>query len=125
MLICLARGRGPTRLALALCLFSTIAFAARAVADPRFTDPEVTAYVKALGQFRDRYLDAVKAARHGDDRGMKRMDAELPAWQEKAIRLLDKLEPGETKRFTEYVTQCGQTMMDAAYGFSNDKTRFR
>jgi hypothetical protein len=115
--------RGKARIALALCFFFIIGFPARTRADPKFTDPEVTAYVKALGQFRDRYLAAVIAARHGDDREMKRMDAELPSWQERAIRLVDKLQPSETKRFTEYVTQCGQTMMDAAYGFS--KPRFR
>jgi hypothetical protein len=119
----LPSGRGLIRIALGCCIFFTAAFPETMAADPlKYTDPEVTAYVKALGQFRDRYLAAVNAAKHGDDREMKRMDGELPEWQEKAIRLVDKLEPSETKRFTEFVTQCGQTMMDAAYGFTRAHT---
>ena len=82
---------------------------------PKFIDPAVNAYIKELTQFKDRYVAAVVAARHGDDRALKRMDAAFPELQAKAVLLFDKLEPGETKRFTEYVTACGQTMVDAAY----------
>jgi hypothetical protein len=109
--------RRPSGWALAaLCLVSILILPARLEADPAFTDPEVTAYVKALSDFRDRYMAAVTAAKQGDESTLKRMDAQFPQYQEKAIRLLDKLRPDETKRYTEYVTGCGQAMVDAAYG---------
>ena len=115
----LPSGRALIRIALGCCLFFAATFPATVAADPlKYTDPEVTAYVKALAQFRDQYLVAVNAAKHGDDRAMRRMNGELPEWQDKAIRLVDKLEPNETTRFTDFVTQCGQAMMDAAYGIS-------
>ncbi len=115
----LLSGRGLSRIALGCSLFFIAIFPPGLRADPlKYTDPEVTAYVKALAQFRDRYLAAVNTAKNGDDREVKRLDREFPAWQEKATRLVDKLEPNETERFTEFVTRCGQTMMDAAYGIS-------
>ena len=80
---------------------------ARLEADPQFADPEVNAYVKTLSDFRDRYMVAVTAAKNGDERDLKRMDAQFPPLQQKAIRLLDKLRPDETQRYTDYVTACG------------------
>lgn len=99
------------------CLFTVTSLAdARWGPPPKFNDPEVTAYVQDLARFRDRYLAAVVAARRGDDREMKRLDAEVPQWQQRATRLLEKVQPGETKRYTQFVTRCGQTMVDAMLG---------
>jgi hypothetical protein len=111
-------GRRPAGWAMAaLCLaFIMTVLPARLEAEPPFADPEVNAYVKALSDFRDRYMTAVTAARNGDERDLKRLDAQFPQLQQKAIRLLDKLRPDETKRYTEYVTGCAQAMVDAAYG---------
>jgi hypothetical protein len=105
-----------------LCLGMFVAFPPRMLADdwPKFADPEVTAYVKALALFRDRY---VAAAKRGDDRQLKLMDAQFTDFQKQATRLVDKLEPSETKLFTEYVTACGQTILDAAYGFGQPHLR--
>ncbi len=106
------------RTALALCVVLTAIFPGRlrAVPPPKFSEPDVNAYVEALGHFRDHYVAVARAARHGDKKQLKKMEAEIPQWQEKAIVLLDQLQPGETKPFTEYVSLCGLTMMDAAFG---------
>jgi hypothetical protein len=111
-------GRLPAGRTIAvLCLaFIMMILPARVDAEPQFAAPEVNAYVKTLSDFRDHYLAAVTAARNGDERDLKRMDAQFPQLQQKAIRLLDKLRPDETQRYTDYVTGCGQAMVDAAYG---------
>jgi hypothetical protein len=99
-----------------LCLACLAIQPTRVEAEPPFADPEVNAYVKTLSDFRDRYMTAVTAARNGNDSDLKRMNAQFPQLQQKAIRLLDKLRPDETQRYTDYVTGCGQAMVDAAYG---------
>jgi uncharacterized membrane protein YccC len=118
-------GAGLARAAAALCLVFIIGFPSRTLADEplKFSDPQVTAYLRELARFRDQYLAAVAAAKHGDNAELKRLDTQFPALQDKAVRLLDKLEPAATKRFTEYVARCGQTMMDAAYGLSETHLR--
>ena len=119
--VCRQRERGgfSLRICMALCIVLTALAPIRTRGDdaPKFRDPEVMAYVHALADFRDRYVSAARASRQGDDREIKQLDAALPAFQEKAVHLFDKLQPSETRRFTEYVNRCGQTMVDAALGF--------
>ena len=120
-LMTILRNRGPGRVpaglaAAAFCLAAIVSWPTALQAEPKFADPEVNAYVKALSDFRDRYMSAVAAAKHGDESELKRLDAQFPQLQARAIRLMDKLRPDETQRYTEYVTDCAQAMVDATYG---------
>ena len=114
------RPRLTIRLCLAVCVFAALSLPNRLPADPpvKFSDPDVTAYVKKLGRFCDLYVAAARAAQHGDASRLRQMDAQIPQLQAQAVRMAEKLQPGETKAFTEYISQCGQTMMDAAYGLT-------
>ena len=101
-----------------LCVAAlALTFAGQALAGddlPKFTDPEVTAYVKAYSEFTDQYIAAAKAAKAGDNSKMAGLDAKTQQLQGMTDKLTTKLKPEETEKFTEFLTKCAEKMMNAS-----------
>ena len=92
---------------------------------PAFSDPDVTAYVKAYGEFTDHYSVNMKQymadMKGGDTTKMQADAAKMQADQAKAQDLATKsatisgkVKPDETQKFSEYLQKCAQKMADAA-----------
>ena len=102
----------------ALCIASlALTFAGQALAGddlPKFSDPEVTAYVKTYSEFTDQYIAATKAAKSGDNSKMAGLDAKTQELQNMSDKLSTKLKPEETEKFTEFLSKCAEKMVNAS-----------
>ena len=109
---------------LALAVFA-VASVARAQDVPKFTDPDVTAFVKTYGEFADQYAaimkDYMAAMKSGDTTKMQASSQKVQGLQGKTMelqtessKLTTKLKPEETQKFTAYLQACAQKMADAA-----------
>ena len=94
-----------------------LALAAPAFADedlPKFTDPDVTAYIKAYAEFIDQYIAAAKAAKAGDTSKMAGVDAKNQELQKMSEKLAPKLKPEEVERFSDYLSKSTERMANAS-----------
>ncbi len=81
---------------------------------PKFSDPEVTAYVKAYSDFTDQYIAASKAAKAGDNSKMASLEAKTQEMAKSSDTLAVKLKPEETEKFTEFLSKCAEKMVNAS-----------
>jgi hypothetical protein len=107
----------PLRLAaLSLAIaFSVFALSARALADdlPAFSDPDVNSFVKTYAQFVDDYIDALKAAKSGDNSKLANVQTKAGELQTQASQAAGKLKPDESDKFQKFVAACSQKIVDA------------
>lgn len=92
---------------------------------PTFSDPEVTAFVKAYGDFTDKYTANMKAymadvkandtTKMQADAAKMQTDATKSAeLSTKAQAMSGKVKPDEVQKFSGYLQKCAQKMADAA-----------
>ena len=109
---------------LSLALLALIGIA-RADDVPTFSDPAVTAYAKAYGEFTDHYSANMKeymaAVKSNDTTKMQAAAAKMQPDQAKAQEMATqsatisgKVKPDEVQKFSEYLQKCAQKMTDAA-----------
>jgi hypothetical protein len=102
----------------ALCAMAMILiFAGQTFADeeiPKFTDPEVTAYVKSYAEFTEQYIAATKAAKAGDNSKLAGVDATSQKLQAMSGGFATKLRPEETEKFTDFLSRCAEKMVNAS-----------
>ena len=110
LFICAARG-------ISCVAALVLAFAGQVLAGddiPKFSDPDVNAYIKIYAEFTDQYIAAAKAAKNGDNRKMEALDAKAPELQGLSGNLAAKLRPEEDDRFTDFLTRCAEKMANAS-----------
>ena len=111
-------------LCLPVALF-TLGGIVRADDVPTFSDPEVTAYAKAYGEFADHYSadmkDYMAAVKSGDTATMQaaaaKMQPDSAKAQEMATKsatISSKVKPDEVQKFSGYLQKCALKMSDAA-----------
>ena len=81
---------------------------------PKFSSPEVTAYVKAYSDFTDQYVAAIKASKTGDSSKIMAIGSQAGDMQSKGMAASSKLKPEEVKPYTDYMMKCSQRITDAA-----------
>lgn len=92
---------------------------------PTFSDPDVTAYVKAYGEFADHYSadmkDYMAATKSGDTAKMQAAAAKMQPDSAKAqemstktATISGKVKPDEVQKFSGYLQKCAQKMADAS-----------
>lgn len=77
---------------------------------PTFSDPQATAYAGAVGNFSMQYA---MAAQRGDDSRQRQLRADFARLQPEAAVIARRLPPSESRRFTEFMSRCGMTIVDA------------
>ena len=95
--------------------FLVFALGARALADdlPTFSDPDVNSFVKTYAQFVDDYIDALKAAKSGDNSKLGNVQSKAGELQTQATQAAGKLKPDESDKFQKFVATCSQKIVDA------------
>ena len=107
------RGRrcGGMYVVLGWLMFAVHGWAAEPL--PVFTNPEVTAYVKAYTEYTEQCVAAALAAKKGDTSKMSVLDTRARELRTMTDGLAAKLRPEETDRFTDYLTDCAQRVANA------------
>jgi hypothetical protein len=103
--------------ALALAaVFSVFAFTTRVFADdlPTFSDPDVNTFVKSYAQFVDNYIEALKAAKTGDNSKLANVQTKATELQAQATQATGKLKADETETFQKFLTTCTAKITDAS-----------
>ncbi len=77
---------------------------------PKFSDPQASAYASAVGNFSMQYFIAT---RHGDRARQLQLRADFARLQPEAATIARRLPPKDGRRFTEFMSRCGMTIVDA------------
>ena len=81
---------------------------------PTFTEPEVNTFVKSYAQFADDYVVASKAIKAGDGSKIQELQSKSTELQAEAIKMMGKLKPEESDKFSTFITGCAQRISAAA-----------
>ncbi len=81
---------------------------------PKFSDPEATAYASAVGHCSMQYAIATHL---GDASQQRQLRADFARLQPEAATIARRLPPAEGRRFTEFMSRCGMTIVDAEMHF--------
>jgi hypothetical protein len=87
----------------------------RALGDdiPQFSDPDVTAFVKAYAQFTSDYIDACKAVKTGDSSKMTALQSKAPELQAQASQMAGKVKADEAPKFQAFISDSTKKIVAA------------
>jgi hypothetical protein len=94
---------------------SVFAVSTRVFADeiPTFSDPDVNTFVKSYAAFVDLYVDALKAAKNGDNSKLTSIQTKATELQTEATQATGKLKADESEKFQKFLTTCTQKITEA------------